>query len=158
MFESTKITDSHPARQHLDHEFKAGRQIQARQSNLSMEQIMSNQVSWMLELEIREGHEADLSTLIAEMVEATQANEPGTLDYEWSISADGKHCHIFERYVDSAALLIHGETFRREFAARYLEILKPVRMVVYGSPSAAVKDALADFKPVYMQFAGGFSR
>ena len=119
---------------------------------------MSDQVSWMLELDIHEGLEGDLRKLAAEMVAATKANEPGTLDYEWSISADGKQCHIFERYVDSAALMTHAATFGEKFAARFLELLTPVRMVVYGSPSAAVQDAIADFRPVYMQSLNGFSR
>ena len=119
---------------------------------------MSELVSWMLELEIKEGRESDVRNLAAEMVSATKANEPATLDYEWSISADGKQCHIFERYVDSAAVMTHAGTFGEKYAARFLEILKPVRMVVYGSPSAAVRDAVADFQPVYMQSLSGFSR
>ena len=119
---------------------------------------MSNQVSWMLELEIQEGRADALRALMAEMVNATKTNEAGTLDYEWSASADGKQCHIFERYVDSAATLIHLGTFGERFAGRFLEISKPVRFVVYGSPSAAVRDALAAFNPTYMQSMGGFSR
>ena len=118
---------------------------------------MSSHVSWMLELEVLEGRQSDFRHLMAEMVSAT-TNEAGTLDYEWSTSADGKRCHIFERYVDSAAVLTHLGTFGERFAGRFLEILKPVRFVVYGSPSTAVQDALAGFKPVYMHPAGGFSR
>ena len=75
-----------------------------------------------------------------------------------STSGDGKRCHIFERYVDSAAVLTHLGTFGERFAGRFLELLKPARFVVYGSPSAAVRDALAGFSPVYMQPLGGFSR
>jgi quinol monooxygenase YgiN len=119
---------------------------------------MSSQVSWMLELDVQEGRENDLRALIAEMVNDTQANQPGTLDYEWSISADGKHCHLFERYVDSAAALVHIGTFGKEFAGRFFEVLKLVRMVIYGSPDHAVQEALANLHPVYMPFAGGFSR
>ena len=119
---------------------------------------MSSYVSWMLELDVQEGRESDFRALMAEMVGATKTNEAGTLDYEWSTSADGKRCHIFERYVDSAAVLTHVGTFGERFAGRFLEILKPVRFVVYGSPSTAVQDALAGFEPVYMQPTGGFSR
>jgi len=39
-----------------------------------------------------------------------------------------------------------------------LEVLKPVRFVVYGAPSEAVKKALAGFGPTYMKPANGFSR
>jgi len=119
---------------------------------------MSNHVSWMLEFEIQAGRADALRDLMTEMVDATKTNEPGTLDYEWSTSADGKKCHIFERYADSAATMVHLATFGERFADRFLEILKPVSFVVYGSPNAAVRDALAAFNPVYMQSLGGFSR
>jgi quinol monooxygenase YgiN len=119
---------------------------------------MATGVAWMLELNIQPGREQNLRVLLNEMVAATRANEPGTLDYEWSTSADGTQCHIFERYVDSAAVLIHLATFGEKYAGRFLEILKPFRFVVYGSPSQAVKEALADFNAVYMQPVGGFSR
>jgi quinol monooxygenase YgiN len=112
----------------------------------------------MLELDVQKGRESDFRELMVEMVGATKANEAGTLDYEWSTTADGGRCHIFERYVDSAAVLTHLGTFGEKFAGRFLEILKPVRFVVYGSPSSTVRDGLAGFNPVYMQPAGGFSR
>jgi quinol monooxygenase YgiN len=112
----------------------------------------------MLELHVQPGREKDFRVLMEEMVGATQANESGTLNYEWSRSADGKVCHIYERYVDSAAVMTHLGTFGERFAGRFLELLKPVRFVVYGSPSTEVKDALAGFNPIYMQAVGGFSR
>jgi quinol monooxygenase YgiN len=119
---------------------------------------MTNEVSWMLELSLQPGREKDFRALMNEMVEATRASEPGTLNYEWSLSADGATGHIYERYTDSAAVMIHAAAFGGKFAGRFLEILQPTRMVVYGTPSQEVKDALADFAPVYMQPVGGFSR
>jgi quinol monooxygenase YgiN len=119
---------------------------------------MDPRVSWLLELEIQAGRESEFQNLMAEMVAATEANEPGTLDYAWSASADGARCHIFERYADSSAVLTHLDAFGDKFAKRFLDILKPVRFVVYGSPSAAAREALAGFSPVYMRPLGGFSR
>jgi quinol monooxygenase YgiN len=112
----------------------------------------------MLELNIKEGKGADLSALSEEMVKATQENEPGTLDYQWSTSSDGTVCHIFERYSDSDAVMVHLGTFGEKFAGRFMEIFEPTRFVVYGSPSQEVKDALAAFGATYMDPAGGFSR
>jgi hypothetical protein len=112
----------------------------------------------MLELSIQPGREQDFRALVEEMVGAARRDEAGTLDYEWSTSADGTVCHIFERYADSAAVLTHLTTFGERFAGRFLEILTPVRFVVYGSPSQEVKAALGGFGPVYMQHIGGFSR
>lgn len=59
---------------------------------------MSNNVYWNLELEIAAGREKDFRALMEEMVGATEKNESGALNYEWSTSANGKVCHIFERY------------------------------------------------------------
>ncbi len=118
---------------------------------------MNAQVYWTLELEVQGGSD-ELTTLMNDMVTATQTNEPGTINYEWSTSADGKVCHIYERYVDSAAVMTHLDTFGEKFAGRFLEILKPVRFDVFGSPSEEVKEALAGFSPTYMQAVGSFSR
>jgi len=119
---------------------------------------MNSHVSWLLELQVQDGREHDVRDLVAEMVGTTRANEPGTLDYEWYTSADGKACHTYERYADSAAVMTHLGTFGEKFAGRFLEVLKPVRFVVYGSPTAAVKEALAGFSPIYMERADGFRR
>jgi quinol monooxygenase YgiN len=119
---------------------------------------MSSHVYWMLELDVQPGRENDFRVLMAEMVSATQANEPGTLNYEWSTSADGKVCHLYERYVDSAAVMTHLRAVGEKFIGRFMEVLKPVRFVVYGAPSPAVMEALAGFSPAYMQTVGGFSR
>jgi hypothetical protein len=38
------------------------------------------------------------------------------------------------------------------------QVLEPIRIFVYGAPSAAVMKALADLNPTYMQLAAGFNR
>ena len=119
---------------------------------------MATDVSWTLELDVQQGREEELSALMEEMVSATQENEAGTLDYQWSASEDGTAYHVFERYVDSTAVLIHLATFGERFAGRFMEVFAPVRFVVYGSPSQEVKDALVAFNPTFMKTVGGFSR
>jgi quinol monooxygenase YgiN len=119
---------------------------------------MNTHVCWMLELQVREGRDEDFRALMAEMAAATQAGEPGTLDYEWSLSADGRQCHLWERYADSAAAMVHAASFGSRYAARFFDVLAPVRLVLYGSPSAEVRAALAAFDPVVMEPAAGFSR
>ena len=39
-----------------------------------------------------------------------------------------------------------------------MKILKPTRVVIYGTPSVEVKDGFAEFNPVYMAPLGGFRR
>jgi hypothetical protein len=90
--------------------------------------------------------------------DASQADEPGTLNYEWSISEDSKNCHIFERYADSAAALIHLGTFGEKYAERLMAAVDMTRSVVYGDPNNEVKAAFAASDAVFMSPFGGFSR
>jgi quinol monooxygenase YgiN len=114
--------------------------------------------AWMLEMQVREGRENDVHALMEEMVGATNANEPGTLNYEWSFSEDGRVCHLYERYADSEAAMIHGATFASRFAGRFLEVLQPTRFVFYGTPGREVIEAAAPFNPIVMKLASGVTR
>jgi quinol monooxygenase YgiN len=55
---------------------------------------MGTAVSWILELNIQPGRRQDFDALMMRMVKATEADEPDTLNYEWSTSGDGNLCHI----------------------------------------------------------------
>jgi len=117
---------------------------------------MSEAVSFVLEVEILPGQLENFRAVAKDLIASTE-KEPGTLAYEWNLSADGTTCHICERYRDSAALLTHGQNFS-PFAERFLGACRPVRLSLYGSPSAEVKAALADFQPAIYSRFGGFSR
>ena len=119
---------------------------------------MSDSVSWLLEFAIKDGQLDNFKGLIKEMIEATQSNEPGTLNYEYFLDGDGKAGQVYERYTDSAATMIHLGTFGEKFAERFMGVLEPTRFFVYGSPSDEVRSALDAFGPVYMNDAGGFAR
>ena len=119
---------------------------------------MSENVYWVLEFAVDPGRFEELKTLMAELVEATRKNEAGMLDNHWAISDDRQVCHIYERFQDSAAVMTHLQWFGPNFGERFMKILKPTRFVIYGTPSAEVKDAVAGFNPVYMAPLGGFRR
>ena len=94
---------------------------------------------------------------MAEMVAATEANEPDTLNYELFISEDEQTCYIYERYVDSAVTMIHFATFGEKFAERIVATVEPTRFVVYGNPDETVRGVLAGFGAVHMEEIGGFA-
>ena len=119
---------------------------------------MTGHVYWFFDLEIKEGEYEKFAALMAEMVTATKENEPGALNYEWSVSEDKKTCHILERYVDSAATMVHMGNFGKNFARRFMEVLKPKSMTLYGDPSEEVLKALGAMGPIVMKSIGGFSR
>ena len=117
---------------------------------------MSQEIHWLLEVAIHPGQKENFRAVAKDLIAATQS-EKDTLAYEWNLSPDGTTCHIYERYKDSTAILIHVQSFGR-FAERFLQACHPTRFDLYGSPSAEVKAALADFQPTYYSHLGGFSR
>ena len=119
---------------------------------------MGGHIYWILETNVREGKLDELKALMNEMVDATKANEPGTLHYEWSVSEDGKRCTLYERYADPAAAMEHATTFGKVFAARFMGCLEPKKMVVHGDPTADLKKALSSQGAVFMKPFGGFVR
>ena len=119
---------------------------------------MSDAISWVLELAIKDGQLDAFKALAQEMTEATQADEPGTSHYEWFISEDGKAVHIYERYADSAALMVHLGNFGAKFAERFMACVDPTRLMVYGDPSAEARGALAGFGAAHMAQFDGFAR
>jgi quinol monooxygenase YgiN len=119
---------------------------------------MSDVISWVLELNIKEGKFDAFETLMNEMIAATRSDEPGALAYEWFTSDDKTMCHIYERYADSTAVMAHLGNFGAKFAERFLDALEPTRLMVYGAPSDEARQALSGLNAVFMSQIGGFSR
>jgi|TARA_R110002072_G_scaffold102123_3_gene224721 quinol monooxygenase YgiN len=119
---------------------------------------MTGHVYWIYELEIKAGQYEKFAALKDEMIAATKADEPGTLNYEWSVNEDKTICHVLERFENSDAALVHMGNFGKKFAARFLEVLTPKVMTLYGDPSEKVLGALARVGAVQMPSVGGFSR
>lgn len=118
---------------------------------------MSTVVSWNLQMSVQDGQLDDARALMEEMVAAT-SEEQGTLAYEWFLSEDGTACHIYERYADSDAVMIHLGNFGSKFAERFLGCFKPASISVYGDPSVEARAALDNFGANYLEWFGGFNR
>ncbi len=119
---------------------------------------MTSSVSWVFEVAVKAGETDNLRKLITEMAERAEANEPDTLTFEWTISADGATAQVHERYPHSHAALTHLESFNQNFADRLMALVEPQRMTVYGNPDEALRRELAGADPVFMESAGGFTR
>ena len=118
----------------------------------------SAHVSWMFELTINEGRDADFRVMAADMADATLQNEAGTLDYEWYVSENRRELHLFERYESAEAALIHMSTFGAKFAARFFDILTPKRITLYGAVDERISGGMKDLAPHVFRRSAGFSR
>ncbi len=112
----------------------------------------SKNVAWVVAL----GSEAAFKAQAAKLVESTR-QETGALHYEWSLSADGTRCHIYERYADSEAVLIHGER-NAELIKQLVEFCTRESFTVYGTPNAAAQEWLATRNAVILKPLDGFAR
>lgn len=112
-------------------------------------------VAWMIESTINDREALD--SVMADLVESVQVNEPGTTHYEWSISEDGTRLFNYDRFESSEAAMAHLAGFG-PFAERYLAALSPIRVVLYGTPNEDVRDALAAFNAEPVAEHGGFAR
>lgn len=119
---------------------------------------MSNTVSWNLQLNVREGQLETLRSLMEEMSEATHSDELGTLAYEWFLSEDDTVCHLYERYADAEAVMIHLGHFGSKFMSRFMDCLEPTGFHVYGNPDDEARSVLDGLGAVYFRSFGGFSR
>jgi len=117
---------------------------------------MTYEIRFMLVVAIQPGQLDNFRLVAHDLIAATQAEE-GTLSYEYYLIEDNTVCHIYERYVNSAALQTHIQSFGT-FAERFLQACQPVRLDVYGYPSEEARAMLADFKPTYYAHLAGFSR
>ena len=118
---------------------------------------MNDSVYWLLALSIQPRQLEEFRSLMKTMVESARG-ETETLSYDWTLSEDNKTCHLFERFADSSAAMVHIRVFQAKFAEKFLDLAQPVSLVVHGKPSPQVKDALAAFSPRYMSPLGGFHR
>ena len=116
---------------------------------------MTNDVYWLLKLDLDLNKKDEFEALMAEMVTATQ-QETGARSYEWHMT--GSAVHIYERYASSEDAMIHMQNFGANFAERFLALLTPVGLDVYGPAKDDLREALAPVGAVFHQQIGGFDR
>lgn len=118
---------------------------------------MSDNVYWIFAASVNEGELDNLRALMEEMVAATEANEPGALAYEWWLSEDQSSCHIYERYADAEAVMVHMGNFGKKYLSRFMSAVTPSQLFVYGADDN-LKKALAAMGGQYYSWFGGFKR
>ena len=107
--------------------------------------------------EVLPGQMDNFRQLVPRLVAAV-AEEPGTLVYEWSFHPDQKTYNVMEVYQNSDAFVAHAKHVTADFLKELGQVRKTTNAVVFGSPDAQVKEALARLDPVYTSHIDGFMR
>src|SRR5262245_48272738 len=118
---------------------------------------MTTEIFWLYDVEVKPGQLPSFAALLGELIEATAA-EPGAMTYKWSVSDDGRVVHIYERYVDSAAVLAHMSGLISKVSEQFQSMIEHARFTVYGSPTDEVKQALEPVGAVFMAPFVGIER
>ena len=97
-------------------------------------------------------------SIVQAMLAATR-NEPGTLGYDWCLSADRTRCRLLETYADANAVMAHmtGPAVR-ELVPKLLEVSSFSSFEVYGDPGPEAAQVLARFKAEIFELWQGLSR
>ncbi|MFZ0818481.1 MAG: antibiotic biosynthesis monooxygenase [Candidatus Acidiferrales bacterium] len=85
--------------------------------------------------------------------------EPGTLGYDWCLSADRKRCRLVETFADANAALVHMQgPVVQELVPKLLETASITRFEVYGDPGAKAAEMLAKAGAEIFKVWRGLSR
>jgi quinol monooxygenase YgiN len=114
-------------------------------------------VAYLIELTIQDGKLEDFKQKAAAFAQGAQADEPGTLEYQWWLSEDGSRGLLKEGFDSSESLLTHlgnvGPTL-----PELLAIAPITRLEVFGDPSEEARAALAPLGAQYVGHFVGFER
>ena len=104
---------------------------------------------------INEGMRDSFEGIAHEMV-AGGHREPGTLGYEWFMSADRKRYRLIETYADAAAVLAHfNGPVVQQLVPKILGTASVAGFEVYGDPGPKVRERLAGFGAEIFDFRLG---
>jgi quinol monooxygenase YgiN len=119
---------------------------------------MNNNVILMGEFSIKSDELDNFKALVKEMVEVAESTEPDTMIYEIFISEDGKSCQIIERYVDSAAAMLHLGNFGQKFGNQLWAFLEPKGFKVCGNINDELRGAVSGVGAMILSPMSGFAR
>jgi quinol monooxygenase YgiN len=108
---------------------------------------------------IVKGKREEYKKLVREMSRTVEANEPGTLHYQFYLNRDETKCIVNEIYADSEATLAHiNGVASQTILPKIHNVSRISRLEVYGNPSEELQKVLADVVlQTYIPFTG-FSR
>jgi quinol monooxygenase YgiN len=104
---------------------------------------MAEVVIYVDRSEVQPGKVEELRAAIAELAEFVGANEPQLVSYAAFIDPDGRHMTVTHVHRDAASLDRHFAVAGPRFA-RFADLVRLLRVDVYGAPSAAAVASLRE--------------
>ena len=118
---------------------------------------MTDYIRVVAELSISEGKIDEFKKKAAAFIERVEANEPDTLSFELFLSDDESKCYTTEKYEESEALMAHLGNIG-DLLGPIFEIAPLTGLMIFGSPSDELRQALAPLSPTFFEHWNGFTR
>jgi quinol monooxygenase YgiN len=120
--------------------------------------MINQTVRLAVDLTINEGKLDAFESVARTMVTGSQ-KEPGTLGYDWYLSADRRKCRLLELYIDANAALAHfNGPVVKELVPKLMETASVGGFEVYGEPGPKLRGMLAAFGAEIFGLAQGLER
>jgi quinol monooxygenase YgiN len=120
--------------------------------------MIKQTVRLTVDLTIQEGKCNEFEGIARTMI-AGSHDEPGTLEYDFFLSNDGKSCRLVESYANPDAMLAHFKgRVVQELVPRLLETSSLAGFEVYGNPGPEMTQMLTGFGAEIFDFWNGISR
>jgi len=116
-----------------------------------------SKISYIVQFTINDGEADKFKSMASGFASTVQANEPGTLGYQWWMGEDGIHCLLEETFESSEALLTHLGNVGPSLP-ELLEIAPITRLEVRGEASSAAREALGGLGATHFSHLVGFDR
>ncbi len=105
---------------------------------------MSTTLHIVVGLTVNDGQLGDFKEIVEEMSAKVEADDPGTLYYDWYLAADERSCTLLDGYRDSASFMAHFANVG-EMMERLLGTCQVTRVDVYGNPSDEASGIVSSF-------------
>lgn len=93
---------------------------------------MSKEFSLIVTVKLNGPLTDEARAMLDSMTSTVEANEPGTLVYDWFLSEDGESICVLERYSDTSALMEHSKAQSPEMREQMAAMGSIDSMIVLG--------------------------
>jgi quinol monooxygenase YgiN len=117
--------------------------------------MSTNRIRLLVAFDIHEGKLFEFEAIAKQMI-AVSEKEPGTIAYNFLLSADRKRARLLEGYRDVAAVTAHFQgPAVQQFVPQLIQVATPTLMEFYGDPGPEVTAMAKSFNAViFMEFEG----
>ena len=115
-----------------------------------------NQIYFRAEFTIEEGKTGEYKKLVEDMSRMVEANEPGTLNYQFYIDESETKCIVNETYANSEAIFAHiAGVASQTILPKIFMVSRISKHDVCGNPSKELQKVLTGFgSQTYIPLAG----